>query len=47
MTDLPGTTWIRFVVWLLVGLAIYFLYSYKHSRLRDRPATDEPTEVPR
>ena len=47
MTDLPGTTWLRFVVWLLVGLVIYFLYGRKHSRLRDRPATDEPTEVPR
>ena len=37
MSDLPGTTWIRFVVWLAVGMAIYFLYSRKHSRLRHRP----------
>ncbi|GAB3673257.1 amino acid permease [Angustibacter aerolatus] len=34
MKDLPGTTWIRFVVWLVIGLAIYFLYSRKHSRLQ-------------
>ncbi len=34
MTDLPGTTWIRFVVWLVVGLLIYAFYGYKHSRLR-------------
>ena len=26
-------TWIRLVVWLAIGLAIYFLYSRKHSRL--------------
>jgi APA family basic amino acid/polyamine antiporter len=30
MTDLPGTTWIRFVVWLV----IYAAYGYRHSRLR-------------
>ncbi len=37
MKDLPGTTWIRFVVWLVVGLLIYGLYGYKHSRLRQKP----------
>jgi APA family basic amino acid/polyamine antiporter len=26
-------TWIRLVVWLAIGLTIYFLYSRKHSRL--------------
>ena len=26
MTKLPGETWIRFVVWLLVGILIYFFY---------------------
>ena len=29
MLSLPLETWIRFVVWLLIGLAIYFLYSRK------------------
>ncbi len=30
-----GTTnWQRFLIWLLVGLGIYFLYGYKNSRLR-------------
>ncbi|MBA3339088.1 MAG: amino acid permease [Geodermatophilaceae bacterium] len=32
--DLPGTTWLRFVVWLVVGIVIYIFYGYKHSRLR-------------
>ena len=36
MKDLPGTTWIRFVVWLVVGLVIYASYGYRHSRLRER-----------
>jgi APA family basic amino acid/polyamine antiporter len=34
MKDLPETTWIRFVVWLVIGLVIYGTYGYKHSRVR-------------
>jgi APA family basic amino acid/polyamine antiporter len=34
MLCLPVLTWIRFVVWLLIGLVIYFLYSVRHSKLR-------------
>jgi APA family basic amino acid/polyamine antiporter len=33
MTELGTTNWIRFGVWLLVGLAIYFLYSRRRSKL--------------
>lgn len=33
MAFLPLTTWIRFGVWLLIGLAVYFLYSVRHSKL--------------
>lgn len=33
MLNLPAATWIRFVVWMVIGLAIYFLYGAKHSRL--------------
>jgi basic amino acid/polyamine antiporter, APA family len=33
MTGLPRDTWIRLVVWMVVGLAIYFLYGMSHSRL--------------
>ena len=36
MKDLPGTTWIRFVVWLIVGLVIYFAYSRRHSTVGQR-----------
>ncbi|RYU60465.1 amino acid permease [Methylolobus aquaticus] len=34
MGFLPTLTWVRFVVWLGIGLLIYFGYSYRHSRLR-------------
>ena len=34
MLSLPVMTWIRFVVWLAIGLLIYFLYSVRHSKLR-------------
>jgi basic amino acid/polyamine antiporter, APA family len=33
MRGLPRTAWERFGIWLLIGLVIYFLYSYRHSRL--------------
>jgi amino acid transporter len=30
------TNWLRFVIWLLVGLVIYFLYSRGHSKLNPK-----------
>jgi len=33
MLSLPLETWIRFFVWLLIGLAVYFLFSKKRSEL--------------
>jgi len=43
MLSLPVMTWIRFFIWLAVGLVIYFLYSVRHSRLRVGTDTG-PTE---
>jgi basic amino acid/polyamine antiporter, APA family len=34
MMSLPLETWIRFFVWLGIGLLIYFLYGVGHSKLR-------------
>ena len=33
MAQLPLITWIRFVVWLVIGLIIYFSYGIRHSVL--------------
>jgi basic amino acid/polyamine antiporter, APA family len=34
MHGLPSITWLRFGAWLIVGMIIYFLYGYRHSKLR-------------
>lgn len=33
MLNLPAVTWIRFAVWLVIGLIAYFAYGYKNSKL--------------
>jgi len=33
MLSLPRLTWIRFAAWLIAGLAIYFSYGLRHSRM--------------
>ncbi len=33
MLSLPGITWVRFLIWMALGVVFYFLYSYSHSRL--------------
>ena len=35
MFSLPASTWIRLLVWLALGLAIYWLYGRRHSRFSD------------
>jgi APA family basic amino acid/polyamine antiporter len=35
MNSLPLDTWIRLIVWMSIGLVIYFAYSYSHSNLND------------
>ncbi len=34
MMGLPWNAWVRFMIWLGIGLLLYFIYGYRHSRLR-------------
>lgn len=34
MVGLPWVTWERFILWLAVGMVIYFFYGFKNSRMR-------------
>jgi APA family basic amino acid/polyamine antiporter len=46
MADLPLETWIRFVVWLLVGLVIYAVYGFRRSRVGVAVARGRETQPP-
>jgi APA family basic amino acid/polyamine antiporter len=36
MASLPLDTWVRLIVWMLIGILIYFVYSRKHSLLTSK-----------
>jgi basic amino acid/polyamine antiporter, APA family len=39
MYGLPLDTWLRLIVWMAIGVAFYFVYSRKHSKLRTESST--------
>ena len=45
MVSLPTDTWLRLIVWMVIGLFVYFLYGRHHSVLR-RTGITVPDEVP-
>ncbi|MFI6511996.1 amino acid permease [Streptosporangium sp. NPDC050855] len=51
ITFLQWQTWIRFLTWFLIGLVVYFAYSYRHSALAgsssSRGATPPEDDGPR
>jgi APA family basic amino acid/polyamine antiporter len=40
---LPPDSWMRFFGWLAIGIVFYFLYGYRHSRLRHRAHAVPPS----
>jgi APA family basic amino acid/polyamine antiporter len=46
MTTLPGSTWVRFFIWMALGLLIYFIYGIRNSRLRRGEVTNPEAELP-
>ncbi|MFF3416217.1 amino acid permease [Streptomyces sp. NPDC002698] len=39
MLNLPAETWLRFAIWMVVGVVVYFLYGRRHSLLERHPET--------
>ena len=46
MLSLPLETWSRFFIWLVIGLAIYFAYSNRHSKLRSGVDVGPTEDIP-
>jgi APA family basic amino acid/polyamine antiporter len=42
MASLPLATWIRLIVWLALGMVIYFTYGRRHSRVQQHVADKVP-----
>ena len=36
MASLPWTTWERLIVWMVIGIAVYFAYGARHSHLTSK-----------
>jgi APA family basic amino acid/polyamine antiporter len=43
MLSLSWDTWVRLIIWMAIGVALYVVYGYRHSRLR---ASTAPVAVP-
>jgi APA family basic amino acid/polyamine antiporter len=45
MLNLTGGTWVRFLVWMALGIVVYFTYGARHSRVTDSGGRKESTIV--
>jgi APA family basic amino acid/polyamine antiporter len=43
--SLPNETWWRLLVWSALGISMYLVYGYRHSKLRGVGAAEEPDRV--
>ncbi|MBO0723059.1 MAG: amino acid transporter, partial [Blastocatellia bacterium] len=42
MAALARDTWLRLIIWMVIGLAIYFTYGIRNSKLRQQEASGDP-----
>jgi APA family basic amino acid/polyamine antiporter len=40
MLNLPGETWLRFGIWMVLGIIVYFLYGRRNSRFSVKGAAE-------
>jgi APA family basic amino acid/polyamine antiporter len=45
MFALPLDTWLRLIIWMLIGLVIYFIYGRNNARKLMNNTSDKPSEV--
>jgi APA family basic amino acid/polyamine antiporter len=45
MLNLPAATWIRFLIWMVIGLVVYFAHSRRKSRLATEPDYDRKADT--
>lgn len=43
MTELGASNWFIFLIWLVLGLSVYFTYGYRKSKLNDSPEETQPS----
>jgi basic amino acid/polyamine antiporter, APA family len=46
MFSLAWQTWARLIIWLVIGLVIYFSYGRHHSRVQLRENSRTPQRAP-
>jgi basic amino acid/polyamine antiporter, APA family len=45
LSSLPPITWIRFIVWMIIGLVIYVFYGKRKSNLAENSGNVQQKEV--